>query len=139
MVGPVYDVLSLQSGLTALVIDDYGPSRYTTAHALRRAGFLVYEAKTAREGIELAEQRLPDVILLDVNLPDIHGFQVCEQLKNAPPTQHIPIVQITQTSRGDRHRSESIRAGADAFIEEPIADTELVRIVEVVITKNKRR
>ena len=69
----------------------------------------------------------------------MHGFQVCEQLKNAPPTQHIPIVQITQTARGDRNRSESIRAGADAFIEEPIADTELVRIVEVVITKNKRR
>jgi CheY-like chemotaxis protein len=122
------------SGETALAVDDYAPSRYTHAHALRTAGFDVVQATDGHTGLSMAQVHLPHVVLLDVNLPDMHGFEVCERLKQSRLTRHIPVIHLTATSRGDRYRRESVAAGADLFLEEPLEQQDLIRRVREIVS-----
>ena len=80
--------------ITVLVVDDREASRYTSAHALRRSGFNVMEASTGKEALELARQQ-PTVIILDVKLPDIIGYEVCRRIKANSQTKHIPVLQLS--------------------------------------------
>jgi CheY-like chemotaxis protein len=123
---------------TILAVDDYGPSRYAHARLLREAGFQVFEAADGRTALEIAQRECPDLVLLDVHLPDIHGFEVCERLKGHRATKDIPVVHITATARGDRFRRESIASGADLFLQEPVPAAELIRMVREVIEKKAR-
>jgi CheY-like chemotaxis protein len=121
--------------LRLLAIDDYAPARYAHSRVLREAGFNVYEAEDGYTGLALAQLHLPDIVLLDLNLPDIHGFEVCERLKAQRLTEKICGIHITATLRGDQYRRQSIAAGADLYIEEPIASEELVRAVQSLASK----
>ncbi len=76
--------------ITVLIVDDRDANRYTTAHALKRAGFKVIEATTGKEALELSK-KLPTVIVLDVKLPDIVGYEVCRRIKESSLTGHISI------------------------------------------------
>jgi CheY-like chemotaxis protein len=120
--------------LSALAIDDYAPTRYAHTRVLKKAGFEVFEAADGHTGLALAQTHVPDVVLLDLNLPDIHGFEVCERLKASHLTRHNPVIHLTATSRGERYRRESIRAGADRFMEEPVSADRLMRAVQDVIS-----
>lgn len=122
-----------------LTVDDYRPSLYAHARLLRGAGFDVVEATTGRGALEIAQREQPDLVLLDVHLPDIHGFEVCERLKSHRLTKDIPVVHITATSRGDRFQRESIAAGAAAFLQEPVAPQDLLRLVEEVLERSRSR
>jgi CheY-like chemotaxis protein len=130
------DVLPVASILT---VDDYRPSLYAHARLLRGAGFEVVEATTGRSALEIAQRERPDLVLLDVHLPDIHGFEVCERLKSHRLTKDIPVVHITSTSRGDRFQRESIAAGAAAFLQEPIDPQLLLRLVGQLLERGRKR
>src|SRR5215203_6065979 len=80
-----------------LNVDDDEASRYVVSSNLRRAGFEVWEAESGTEALKLAQQR-PDLILLDVNLPDINGFEVCRQLRHDLATASIPVLHLSATS-----------------------------------------
>src|SRR5262249_57071328 len=67
-----------------LNVDDYAPARYARSPALRRAGFDVLEATTGAEALRIVADERPDLVLLDVNLPDVDGFEVCRQLRQQP-------------------------------------------------------
>lgn len=121
--------------LRLLAVDDYAPSRYAHTRVLREAGFHVYEADDGYTGLALAQVHLPHVVLLDVNLPDIHGFEVCERLKAQRLTSRMAVIHITATSRGDEYRRQSIAAGADLFMEEPVESNELIRAVQSVASR----
>lgn len=116
-----------------LVVDDYPPSLYAHARMLREAGFAVVEAADGRTALEIAQREMPNLVLLDVNLPDMHGFEISEKLKSLQATRHIPIVHISATSRGDRMQREAIAAGAAAFIQEPLPPKELLRMIGDVL------
>src|ERR1700760_3594753 len=79
------------SQVKILAVDDNEALRYSLVRSLRDAGYQVMEAKTGTEALALAAQ-VPDLITLDVNLPDIHGFEVCKRIKSDPATSHIPIL-----------------------------------------------
>jgi two-component system cell cycle response regulator DivK len=100
---------------------------------LREAGFGVVEASDGRTALEIAQREVPDLVLLDVNLPDMHGFEISEKLKSLQATKHIPIVHISATSRGDRLQREAIAAGAAAFIQEPLPPKELLRMIGEIL------
>ena len=78
-----------------LVVDDNTPLRYAHARTLRQYGFEVLEAATGAEALRAAAADRPDLVLLDVNLPDIHGFDVARTLKSGERTWGIPSLQLS--------------------------------------------
>lgn len=118
--------------VTILTVDDNEALRYSLARSLREAGFKVNEASSAEEAISLAGQN-PDLITLDVNLPDMSGFEVCRRLKTDPQTAHIPILHISSTFVDPESRVRGLAGGADAYLAEPIDRAELIATVGALL------
>ena len=116
-----------------LIVDDYPGARYLRSRILSEAGYEVIEASTGTEALTIAASVVPSLILLDVNLPDISGFEVCERLKQDPATASIPIIQITGAWLSEDARREGMASGADVFLVEPIDDVTLLRSVVTLI------
>jgi PAS domain S-box-containing protein len=116
-----------------LVVDDNTPLRYAHARTLRQYGFEVLEAATGAEALRSAAADQPDLVLLDVNLPDIHGFDVARQLKSGERTKGIPILQISASFVQKEHRMAGLEAGADAYLVEPVEPGELVANIRALL------
>ena len=102
-----------------LVIEDNEQNMYLTTFLLENAGFEVLQAEDGVAGIDLAESRRPDLILLDIQLPKMDGHEVARRLTANPVTEAIPIVAVTSYAMvGDRQKS--IEAGCTGYIEKPI-------------------
>lgn len=114
---------------TVLVVDDEKDFTDLTAYHLRRNGYGVIVAHDGEQALDEARQRLPDLILLDLMLPEIDGFTVCELLRHHRPTQAIPVLMITAMP-GQLTRFNGLVAGADQCLTKPISPAELVRRVE---------
>lgn len=108
-----------------LVVDDTRENRILLASQLKLEGYEIIEAAGGKEGIEMARSHHPDVILLDVMMPDLDGFEVCRVLKGDPATQIIPIIMVTALNRVES-RIEGKRAGADEFLSRPHVREELL-------------
>ena len=80
---------------TILNFYDYAPGRYARTRVLQQAGFVVHEAATGREALEQAALHTPPIVLLDVNLPDIDGFEVCRQMRRDPRMFTSTILHIS--------------------------------------------
>ena len=110
-----------------LVVDDE-PSVRAVVHAsirVRGPRYRVVEAANATEAVAQARQHRPDLVLLDVALPDHDGFWVCETLKSSPETAHIPILMLTaMSSSSDRDRA--VQAGADGYVLKPFSPRALL-------------
>jgi len=100
-----------------LLVDDDEAKRYLMSTWLRRAGHTVIEAGTGREALEQA--RSADLVLLDVNLPDMIGYDVCRQIKADPATAAIPVIQISATAVQVADRARGLTQGADAYLGDP--------------------
>jgi CheY-like chemotaxis protein len=112
-----------------LIVDDYPGARYLRSRILSEAGYEVVEANTGADALAVAEAVRPALILLDVNLPDISGIEVCERLKKIPATATIPIVQITGAWLSEEARQRGLASGADAYLVEPVDDVLLLKTV----------
>src|SRR5579864_1724257 len=117
---------------TILTVDDNEALRYSVVRSLRDAGYQVIEAKTGAEALARASE-LPDLITLDVNLPDMNGFQVCRKIKADPATTHIPILHVSSTFVDPQSRVKGLEGGADAYLAEPIDRAELVATVGALL------
>lgn len=95
-------------------------------------GYQVFLSQSGSEGIEIAKKELPDTILLDILMPDMDGFTVCDILKNNPFTKHIPIVFLSALSEID-FRIKGLNMGADAFVTKPFNRVELKAQVNVML------
>ena len=118
--------------ITVLVADDRAANRYTTAHALTRAGYSVVEAATGKEALQLARD-LPTVIVLDVKLPDILGYEVCRRLKANSRTKHIPILQLSAAFLTNESKLYALESGADAYLVQPADPVVLVATVKSLV------
>ncbi len=115
-----------------LLVDDYQDGREMYADSLRFAGYKTLEASSGVEALQLAIDRLPTLILMDLSLPGIDGWEVTQRLKKDPRTRHIPIVALTAHAlQEERERAE--RAGCDAFVAKPCLPEELLAEVERVL------
>ena len=114
-----------------LVVDDE-PSVRAMVHAsirVRGTGYRVVEAGNATEAVAQAMQHRPDLVLLDVALPDHDGFWVCRTLKTTPETAHIPVVMLTAMSLpSDRERA--VEAGADGYVVKPFSPRALLEEID---------
>lgn len=103
-----------------LVVDDTATSRYLAARILKTAGHEVIEAASGAQAIALANDEQPNVIVLDVKLPDMVGFEVTERLKSRPETAHIAILQVSASYTSADARALGLQRGADAYLTLPI-------------------
>jgi signal transduction histidine kinase len=124
--------IPVSSTSTILTVDDNDALRYTITRTLRGGGYTVVEARTGSDALKLAENS-PDLITLDLNLPDVDGFEVCRRLKSDPKTAHIPILHISATFVEPEHRVRGLEAGADGYLAEPISGEELLATVGALL------
>ena len=117
---------------TVLVVDDSPENRYAIRRYLSGGEFDVWEAETGAEGLEMAA-RDPDLIVLDVHLPDINGFEVCRRLKEDERTRHIPVLQRSQSHVDDAARVHGLESGADAYLTEPVDPSVLVATARALL------
>jgi len=107
-----------------LAVDDQQPNLTLVTQMLEAEGHVVRTAGTGLSALQAIDRQLPDLILLDVGLPDINGFEVCRRLKQNLLTRLIPVVMVTGMNSRD-HRIEGINAGADDFLGKPFDSGEL--------------
>jgi two-component system cell cycle response regulator DivK len=111
-----------------LIVDDNEKNVKLARDVLRFAGFRTLEASTGAAGLALASEHLPDVVLLDIRLPDMDGTAVMRGLKDDSRTAHIPVVAVTSFAmKGDRERF--LADGFDGYLEKPISVTEFPNAV----------
>lgn len=103
--------------LVVLVVDDDSRNRRLTRDVLGAAGLDTLEAGSGEEAIALAEQELPDLVLMDIRLPDIDGGEALRRLKAEPTTAHIPVVALTALAGA---REALLEAGFADYVEKPI-------------------
>ncbi len=104
---------------TILVIEDNEQNLYLVTFILEKHGYRVIQARSGHEGIQLANEVDPDLILLDIQLPELDGYAVAKRLKNNPDLEDIPIVAVTSYAMvGDREAI--LDAGCTGYIEKPI-------------------
>ena len=118
---------------TILNVDDNTANRYVKSRVLRAAGFTVVEAGTGGDALRLADERDPDLVLLDVRLPDISGIEVCRRLRTERGTQRIPIIQISATHLTAQDEAQALDAGADIYLFEPVGPQELQSAVRTLL------
>ena len=116
-----------------LVVDDNAAGRYAVSRTLRKAGFEVIEAATGEEALMLADRESPDLVLLDVNLPDIHGYEVARRLKSGNRTRNTPILQLSASAVRSEDRIGGLAAGADAYLVEPVEPGELIANIRALL------
>lgn len=112
-----------------LVIDDSDTNRYVYSAILKRASFSIDEAKTGLEGI-LRVRYMPDVIILDVNLPDMDGYEVCRKLRSATFSRDIPVIQVSATYTSQADFINGHKYGADMYLVSPVDPHLLVECIE---------
>jgi PAS domain S-box-containing protein len=118
-----------------LAIDDKMDNLVTLSGLLKNLmpGCALITAQSGMEGIEKAKAGQPDVILLDVMMPEMDGFETCRRLKTDDSTKHIPVIMITAIRTDPRSRIKCLEIGADAFLAKPIDEYELVSQVKVAL------
>ena len=118
---------------TILHVEDRETNRHLRRRLLERAGFRVIEAATAAEGVAVAVEHQPDVVVTDISLPDLSGFELTSRLKTDPGTANIRVVQISAVFTDAASRVRGLNSGADAFLIDPVDSAELVAVIHAVL------
>ena len=116
-----------------LVVDDNPATLYATARVLRASGFDVLEGTTGTEAIAKATAAEPDLIVLDVNLPDIDGFEVVRRIRAEPRVARVPIVHLSATFVQDAHKVQGLDAGADGYLTHPVEPPVLIASINAFL------
>ncbi|MEM9816949.1 MAG: response regulator [Cyanobacteria bacterium P01_D01_bin.6] len=117
---------------TVLIVEDTPSERELISHYLQEEGYRVIHAVTAQEGLDKATASKPDVIVTDVVMPGMSGFELCRSLKRAPETSKVPVV-ICSSKDQAIDRLWGMRQGADAYITKPFNREELLKVVKSVL------
>ncbi|KZC36938.1 MULTISPECIES: response regulator [Rhodanobacter] len=121
---------------TILIIDDSPTDVRVFTTLLERAGHQVVAVSTAEEGIECVRVDMPDLVIMDVIMPGMNGFQATRTLTRDPKTQSVPIVMITTKSM-ETDRVWGLRQGARAFITKPVNEKELLACINELLPSEK--
>src|SRR3954469_12765712 len=118
-----------------LIVDDDPDILRLVSYNITQAGFEVIAASTGRKALEIAQKQHPDLIILDVMLPDVDGMEVCRTLRQQSPSRKIPIIMLT--ARGDEiDRVVGFELGADDYVSKPFSIRELVLRVKSILRRS---
>lgn len=116
-----------------LIVDDQAVNRTILRSVLESKGFKVTTAKDSCEAFDLAEVNIPDIILLDVHMPDMNGLEICKYLKRFPKLAHVPVVFISSSEPMIRNPNMLFRYGAADIIPKPLRlDTIVQKVVRII-------
>lgn|SRR5574338_490586 len=115
-----------------LCVEDSDDSLFMLHRRLTRKGYDVKVANNGKEGVEWAATLKPDVIVMDLNLPGLNGWEATRKLKSQPDTRHIPIIVLTAHT-SEKSRNEAFAAGCDDYDTKPIDFDGLVRKIESLL------
>ena len=121
------------SPATVLVVDDSATKRYLLVSWLTRAGFTVRQAETGGEALDVLPGSGVDLVVLDVKLPDMSGFDVCEKIKTDPAYGVLPVIHVSAHAVDVNDRTQGLNRGADAYLVEPIEPDELIATCHAVL------
>ncbi|MFF5387989.1 SpoIIE family protein phosphatase [Streptomyces sp. NPDC013012] len=124
-----------------LIVDDNPTNRYVLRTTLSRAGHTVVEAEDGTGALALLKgaEALPEVAVIDVRLPDMTGFEVCERIKADPATAALPVLHVSASAITVDDRTQGLNRGADAYLTEPIAPDELLATVTATLRYARAR
>jgi two-component system cell cycle response regulator DivK len=120
-----------------LYIEDNPDNMVLVQRVLMIEGYEVIEAKNGRDGLAMAAEILPDIVITDINLPDIDGYEITHTLKTTDRTAHIPVIAMTANVM-KKDRENVAQAGCDGFISKPIDIDELPMQIENFLKKGKK-
>jgi chemosensory pili system protein ChpA (sensor histidine kinase/response regulator) len=118
----------------ALVVDDSITVRRVTQRLLERNGMRVLTAKDGVDAVSLLQENLPDIILLDIEMPRMDGYEVAAHVRNDPRLKHIPIVMITSRV-SEKHRARAIELGVDDYLGKPYQETQVLDAIEPLVNR----
>jgi two-component system, cell cycle response regulator DivK len=112
-----------------LYIEDNPDNRMLVRRVLQAEGYTVIEAKDGPTGIQAATEQTPDLILMDINLPDVDGYEITARIKQLPGLAKVPVIALTaNVMKGDREKT--LAAGCDGYIQKPIDIDQLPAQIE---------
>lgn len=112
-------MLDIENAATILYIEDNAENRLLVRRVLHAEGYNVLEADSADQALEIVLSQAPDLILMDINLPEVDGYTLTSRFKSIPSLSRIPIIALTaNVMKGDRERT--LEAGCDGYIQKPI-------------------
>ncbi|MDB6060797.1 MAG: hybrid sensor histidine kinase/response regulator [Verrucomicrobiaceae bacterium] len=116
-----------------LNVDDNEGARYAKSRTLKLAGFEVLEASTGADALEIVQRRMPDLVLLDMKLPDISGLEVCRRIKQDPNTSSVMVLQTSASLIDSGDRVRGLDEGADNYLAAPVEPIELIANVNALL------
>ena len=122
---------------TVLIVEDNDKNMKLARDVLQNKGYKTLEAVTGEEGVKLAKEKIPDLVLMDIQLPGINGIDALKQLRADPKTARIPVIALT-ASVTPTDRSQITAAGFDAFVGKPINLKEFVETVRRLVDGAKK-
>jgi signal transduction histidine kinase len=120
-----------------LNVNDSDGARFLVTLILQKAGFLVVEAETGHAALEALARCKPDLIVLDLKLPDMHGFEVCRRIRENPQTASIKILHTSATYVTVDNKVQSLEGGADGYLAQPFEAQELIATVNSLLRLNQ--
>ena len=119
-----------------LLVEDYELNRDMLSRRLRRKGFQVSEAGDGLECLAQVAKQIPDIILMDMSLPEMNGWEATQRIKNDPATARVPIIGLSAHAI-DGDRQKAISAGCDDYLTKPIDFQILVQKIEAFLPSSK--
>src|SRR5580658_9961578 len=123
----------MKSAGLILLVDDDDDLRSMFSSCLRREGYDVLEAATGQQGIQQVQKYFPDLVLLDVELPDINGVEVCRRIKTDPNLMDVFVAFCSGAATSEEHKINGLQTGADEYLVKPISIQELLARVQTLI------
>ena len=124
---------------TILNIDDQEPGRYARRRMLERAGYRVIDANCGADAWRVLETVRPQLVLMDVNLPDISGFDLCRRIKSRPELADIMVLHVSASRVSGTDRAAGLEVGSDGYLVEPIDEKELHAAVRSLLRLRERQ
>ncbi|HPE71455.1 MAG TPA: response regulator [Candidatus Competibacter sp.] len=117
-----------------LIVDDSPTQALSLSKILKKHGHEILTAKDGAEGVEVAKAELPDLVLMDVVMPKVNGFQATRQITKNPSTSHIPVIIVT-TKDQETDRIWGTRQGAKSYVAKPVEEATLLEVIAQYLPK----
>ena len=129
LAGPSTDMSDQKSVKTILLVEDNEDNLVVYRTILEHVGYNVIEARDGEEGVSRAREHLPNLILMDISIPKIDGWEATQRLKSDDTTRNIPIIALTAHAL-EEDRQKAVQAGCDGYLAKPVEPRRVVQEVE---------